>query len=76
VLIFATSRPGPLRVALYDVAGRRVRTLLDDPGAPAGVHELTLDAKDDRGRALASGLYFYGIRALEGASHGRIVIVR
>jgi parallel beta-helix repeat protein len=76
MLSFATSRPGPLRVGLYDVTGRLVRTLLNEPHAPAGLHDLALDGRDDRGRALPSGLYFYRIRALEGASTGRFVVAR
>jgi hypothetical protein len=76
MLSFATSRPGPLQVGLYDVAGRLVRTVLDEQNAAAGLHDLTLDGRDDRGRTLASGLYFYRIRALEGVSHGKVVIAR
>ena len=75
-LSFVTSRPGPLRVTLFDVGGRRVRIVLDQASAPAGLHVATVDGNDDRGRTLGSGLYFYRIRALEGVSTGRIAIVR
>ena len=75
-LSFVTSRPGPLRVTLFDVTGRRVRSVLDEAEAPAGFHVAMVDGKDDHGRALGSGLYFYRIRALEGVSGGRIVIAR
>jgi parallel beta-helix repeat protein len=73
---FVTSRPGPLRITLFDLTGRRVRSVLDQAEAPAGVHVSTVDGNDDHGRALGSGLYFYRIRALEGVSGGRIVIAR
>jgi hypothetical protein len=75
-LRFVTSRPGALRVTLFDLTGRRVRRVTDELNAPAGPHDLVLDGLDDRGRALASGLYFYRIRALEGVSNGRVLIAR
>jgi len=73
-LVFATSRPGPLQVTLYDVRGRRVRILTDETNAPAGLHRLLVDGRRDGGQPLASGVYFYRIQALEGASSGRFVI--
>jgi flagellar hook assembly protein FlgD len=73
---FSTSRPGPLRVVLYDLRGRHVRTVLDESAAAAGLHVAALDGRDDHGRTLPSGLYFFQIRALEGTSSGRVVIAR
>ncbi len=49
--------PGPIRVDLYDPAGRRVRQVWDEPWMPAGRHSVPLsDAL--RGEApLAPGIY-------------------
>lgn len=44
------------RLALYDVAGRRVRVLVDRE-LPAGAYRTAWDAQDDRGRPVASGVY-------------------
>lgn len=49
-------RAGPVRLAIYDLAGRQVRTLLDGPASP-GRHTATWDGRDDTGRHLASGVY-------------------
>ncbi len=73
-LAFVTSRPGWLRVTLYDVTGRWVRSLLDEPNAPAGFHEVSVDGRDRRGQMLASGMYFYRIQAGEGTSSGRFIV--
>ena len=48
--------PQALTVALYDLAGRRVRVLWDGPAA-AGRKRLAWDGRDDSGRLVAPGHY-------------------
>ncbi len=48
---------GRVRLEVYDVAGRLVRTLLD-VDLPAGSHQAVWDGKDERGMGIASGSYF------------------
>ena len=47
----------PVTLAVYDLSGRRVAVLFDGVKAP-GVHSAVWDGTDDRGRRLASGVYF------------------
>jgi hypothetical protein len=75
VLKFSTRRPGPLRVAIFDVSGRRVRTVVDDSQAAAGLHVLPLDDHGDGGARLESGIYFYRIRSADGLEMGRFLIM-
>jgi parallel beta-helix repeat protein len=49
---------GKVRLAVYDLAGRLVRTLVDGERA-AGRQVAVWDGRDDRGRELGSGVYFY-----------------
>ena len=58
---FATSRAGALSVQLFDLAGRLVRTYLDEPRAVAGYHDVTIDGRSATGSRLASGVYFVKI---------------
>jgi len=51
-----------VRLTLFDVLGRTVRTLVDAK-QPAGAHTAVWDGRDDRGRQLASGVYVYRITA-------------
>ena len=69
-LSFATSRPGSLRVEILDLAGRRVRRLLDRAEAPAGRHELSIPGDLD------TGLYFYRIQGQERMETGRFAVLR
>ena len=62
-------------VDIYNMIGQRVRQLVSTT-AEAGLYELQWDGRDDRGRALASGLYIYRLRAGEFTESRKMVIVR
>ncbi len=64
-----------LRIVVYDVRGRRVKTL-HRGSADAGLHELTWYGRDDRGRAVASGVYYVKMETPEGVLSRPISLVR
>ena len=51
-----------VRLLIVDVAGRRVRTLVDEEQA-AGSRAAIWNGRDDAGHAVASGVYFYVLDA-------------
>jgi hypothetical protein len=53
---------GRVSIQIYDVAGRRVRNLLDEHRA-AGFGSVTWNGTSDRGVKVASGVYFCRLRA-------------
>jgi hypothetical protein len=59
---FVLPSSGKARLAIYDILGRRVRTLVDGP-RPAGEQQVTWDGRDDAGASVASGIYFYRLDA-------------
>ena len=59
---FELARAGYVRLSVYDIAGRLVRTLVDT-SIQAGSHSVAWDGRDERGREMASGLYFYRVAA-------------
>ena len=61
---FALPAPSEVLLVIYDARGRQVRTLVDDR-LNIGIHTLIWDGRNDFGNAVASGLYFYRIRAGE-----------
>ena len=63
------------RLAVFDLAGRRVRTLLEGP-LPAGRQAVAWDGADDRGRALPSGSFVVRLDAGDAASTARLQLVR
>ncbi|MHB8079386.1 MAG: FlgD immunoglobulin-like domain containing protein [Candidatus Krumholzibacteriia bacterium] len=66
---------GQARLAVYDVAGRLVRVLVDGE-LPAGGHETAWDGRDSAGRALASGSYLARLEAGGKVEVARMGLVR
>lgn len=55
---FSLPRTSRVRLEIYDIMGRTVRTLLDDTRA-AGTHQVTFDGRAGDGTPVATGIYFY-----------------
>jgi hypothetical protein len=62
-------------VAIYDVAGRLVRRLLDRP-LPPGRYRVSWDCRDERGAAMPSGVYFARVSAGEATARRKMILVR
>ncbi len=77
VLTFETSRPGRLRVRLFDLRGRLVRTLFEEERADAGQPTVRIDGIGVSGARLASGVYFYIVEDLDTGvrATGKFVII-
>lgn len=59
---FSLSQPGRTSIDIYDVRGRRVKTLIDQDMA-AGSHEVVWSGRDQQGRGVASGVYLVLFRS-------------
>lgn len=59
---FTLDRSGPLRVDVFDLSGRRVRTLRNSAVAGAGRHSVAWDGRNDQGVRLPAGSYFIRLR--------------
>ncbi|MBZ0269120.1 T9SS type A sorting domain-containing protein [bacterium] len=70
---FAVERPGRGRLEVFDVTGRLVARLHDGPLA-AGTHRVTWDGRDEGGRSVPAGVYFYRLET-GGRSEARKVQV-
>lgn len=59
---FALPKDERVAIKIYDVLGREVRTLLDEPLA-AGTHSRQWDGRDDANQLVASGIYLVRMQA-------------
>ncbi|HMI31433.1 MAG TPA: choice-of-anchor B family protein [Candidatus Limnocylindrales bacterium] len=74
-LTLSLPAPARARVAVYDLSGREIRTLLDGVAA-AGPTTLVWDGKDARGRQVGSGVYWIRAQAAGRGIERKVVWVR
>ncbi len=61
-LAFSIGKATEVELKIYDTTGRLIRTLVD-ARLDADSYERVWDGRDDSGRAAASGIYFYRLKA-------------
>jgi hypothetical protein len=74
-LSFSLPTASHVRLAVYDVSGRLVTTLVDEDRGP-GLHSVVWDGRDAQQRQVSSGVYFYSIEAGSFTETKRMVLVK
>jgi subtilisin-like proprotein convertase family protein len=72
---FALPQAKQASLVVYNVAGQRVRTLVDAV-TPAGYHDVHWDGRDGEGSRVAAGVYFYQLVSGETTLTRKLVVVR
>ena len=72
-LSFTTYASGRVRLHLFDIRGRLVRTVLDDPAMAAGFHDIPIESGNG---ALPAGVYLYKLDTIDGSHRGKVVLVK
>lgn len=75
VIKFAVPSAGNVELAVYDVRGVKIRTLVSETMEP-GSHEVTWMGRDDSGRGVASGTYFYRISSGGQSVVGKMLLMK
>jgi hypothetical protein len=67
----------PVRTTLtiYNILGQKVKTLLDEKKKP-GKYEVIWDGRDESGKKVASGIYFYRIKAADFTEVRKMVLLK
>ena len=71
----AAADAGPVALRIYDLAGRVVRTLVEET-LPPGPHQAVWDRTNDRGERVAPGVYFTRLRTRARELQGKVVFAR
>ena len=72
---FQLAENSDVKLMVYDVLGRKVRTLVSDR-MDAGHHVINWDGLNDAGTDVASGMYVYRIKAGDFIAHRKMLLVR
>ncbi len=73
-LPFVLDRAGLVEIRIYDVAGRRVRSLVNED-LDAGRHEVSWNGRDAGGNLVGLGTYFYELRVDGGVIAARRAVM-
>lgn len=73
---FTLSRQAMPTLVIYDSAGRAVRNLIVGESMDAGAHTVLWDGRDNGGRDVASGVYFYRLDAEKTSIMKKAILIR
>ncbi len=75
VISYELADAGDVEIRVYDARGTLVK-VLESAFRPAGRHDITWDATNDRGERVASGVYFYHLQTPAFSRTGKMVLLR
>ncbi len=75
LISFDMPASGSARLEIYSLAGKRIATLVDGE-VGAGRHEEVWNGRDDAGRQVPSGVYFYRLQTREFSDSKRMVLLK
>jgi flagellar hook assembly protein FlgD len=72
---FALPQGSDVELTVYNVLGRRVRTLTEQYYS-SGLYRIEWDGRDSRGQVVASGVYLYRLTAGEYVQQRKMLLVK
>ncbi len=72
---FVVGQEGPVKVRVFDVSGRLVRTLVDET-MNAGAKAIDWDGTDDSGRQVSSGTYLMRLSTVDAQQSRTMLLVK
>ena len=74
-LVYTLPMAGPVELAIYNIMGQRVRTLVQGMQA-AGRYQIAWDGRSDHGTPLASGVYLSRLVSTQGVQVRRLLLLK
>lgn len=62
-------------ITIYNILGQKLRTLVNEPKS-TGTYEVIWDGKDDKGKDVSSGIYFYQLKVGNLAESKKMLLLR
>ncbi len=75
VISFSLAEAGHTKVAIYNILGQKITTLLDDY-RPPGDHLVMWDGKNDNGEPVSTGIYLYRIESGSFVEAKKMTLIR
>jgi len=74
-ILFGLPDDGHVTLEVYDIMGRRVKTLVNGD-LRAGNHKIIWDGANDRGEPVSSGMYFYKLSQKENVITKKMMLLK
>jgi hypothetical protein len=74
-ITFGVPRQTQVSLAIYNILGEKVRTLVSGE-RDAGIHTVRWDSRDESGRLVASGIYFYRLQTNRSAKTMKMILMK
>ena len=65
---------GPISLEIYEATGRLIRTLAKTQSQEPRAYKVAWDGKDDKGKSLSSGIYFWRLKVGEYVAKGKAIL--
>ncbi|MCP4705371.1 MAG: T9SS type A sorting domain-containing protein [candidate division Zixibacteria bacterium] len=72
---FSLPRLSKVEIEVYNILGQTVRNLVNDE-KPAGQYQVTWDGRDNSGKTVSSGIYFYKIKTDNFTSSKKMLLLK
>ena len=74
-IAYSVEQAGNVELSIYDLLGRKIRSLVQE-SKPVGAYSVLWSGRDDAGRLVASGSYFYQLRVGAFISTKRMLLLK
>ena len=74
-IAYTLSETGPVELAIYNVLGQRIRTLVQEVQA-AGRYQVVWNGRNENGGSVASGIYLYRLSSAQGVQVRRLLLLK
>ncbi|HQU70642.1 MAG TPA: T9SS type A sorting domain-containing protein [Calditrichia bacterium] len=75
-ITYSLGKRAEVSLQVYNLLGQKVRTLVKNHNQVAGLYKIQWDGRDDDGRKVASGVYFYRLKAGDFIRSRKMMLVK
>ncbi|RLC56633.1 MAG: hypothetical protein DRH89_05255, partial [Candidatus Cloacimonadota bacterium] len=72
---FAVTNAGNISINIYNIKGEQIKTLVNGV-YPVGEHNVVWNGKDNNGKIVSSGVYFYHMLSKEYSSTRKMILMK
>ena len=76
IIEYAVDQPGEIRVGVYSLQGKHIRSLVNRHHDGPKTYQVTWNGQDDAGRSMASGVFFYRLESAGVVEMKKMVLLK